>query len=108
MEKRKKVLIFATIILSLAAIVLVVTSLATDYWVQSSPKRTTNTSTEARTSNEVAFGLFNGEKTLDFSFGVRREKISSKFVFIPLSVCLECRVMLCTSHLQPCPPKGRG
>ena len=82
MEKRKKALIFATIILSLAAIVLVVISLATDHWVQSTPKRTANATSPESQNNEVAFGLFNGKKTLDFSFGLRPEKIGSKCFFV--------------------------
>lgn len=76
MEKRKKVLILVTIILAIAAIVLVVTSLATENWVESTPERKNATANENSKNNEVYFGLFKGKKTLDFSFSPRPRKIA--------------------------------
>lgn len=74
MEKRKKLLILATIILAVAAIVLVVTSLATENWVESTPVG--KNTTAANSKNDVSFGLFKGKKVLDFGFSQRMRKIA--------------------------------
>lgn len=71
MEKRKKLLILTTAISAVAAIVLVVTSLATENWVQSTPSRKNYTTA----NNEVSFGLFKGKKVLDFGFASRPHKL---------------------------------
>ena len=78
MEKRKKLLILATIILAVAAIVLVVTSLATENWVESTPIG--KNSTAANSKNDVSFGLFKGKKVLDFGFSQRLRKIASEYL----------------------------
>ena len=81
MEKRKKLLILATAISAIAAIVLIVTSLATEKWVQSTPSLASrkNYTTE---NNEVSFGLFKGKKVLNFGFASRPTKLDSKLFFV--------------------------
>ena len=74
MEKRKKLFILATVFLALGAIVLVVTSLATEKWVQSSPVKQNSTG-----DNDVYFGLFKGSKVLNFGFAPRSYKLDSKY-----------------------------
>lgn len=65
-----------TIILAVAAIVLVVTSLATENWVESAPVRKNASAEENSKNNEASFGLFKGKKILDFSFAPRPRKIA--------------------------------
>ena len=91
MEKRKKLLILATVILAIAAIVLVVTSLATENWVQSTPARK-NYTTE---NNEVSFGLFKGNKVLNFGFASRPSKLDSKLSLITYTVACLLLVLCC-------------
>lgn len=73
MEKQRRDLIAVTSFLAFLGIVLIVISLATDNWVVSNPKTKKNGTVDIETSrvNHVNFGLFKGQRTLNFGVGGR-------------------------------------
>ena len=81
MEKEKKVFVILTFFLSLLAIIVTVVSLATDNWVQSTPKLIENgTIVESRPS-KANFGLFKGVRSFDYGSAARKANLEGEFHF---------------------------
>lgn len=74
MDSRKKRLLYLTLTLALSAVVALVVSLATDFWVVSTPRLHVNGSLSEKYS-KANFGLFKGFRNIDYGLSGREHEV---------------------------------
>ena len=75
MSIKTRGLVFATFFGSCLVVGVLVASLSTNYWIQSTVKHKGNAT---NSKGHVNFGLFNGFKNLDVGYGVRPVQIDGE------------------------------
>ncbi|CAB3223026.1 unnamed protein product [Arctia plantaginis] len=71
----KRSMIFATFFGSCLCIALIVASLGTTHWIDARARRTSNA---LESDGRISFGLFEGQKELNFGYGLRNRNFSVK------------------------------
>ena len=81
MDKRKRIFVVLTIIFTLASVGLIVAAFATDNWIKGDAELKNITITNRTNTNNIPyahirFGIFRGERTIDYGFSPRPQIIS--------------------------------
>lgn len=84
MSLQTRGLVFATFFGNCLVVGLLVASLTTDHWIQSSAAKRNSNGTSPEAVGKVNFGLFSGVKRLNVGYGPRDHPIDGSF----LCVCL--------------------
>ena len=102
MDPKQKFFVGCTIVLSLAAIGSIVASFVTDHWVRAEARKRNLTAADNSTNTQddgtqkftgnITFGLFKGERAINFGFGVRKSFITGTnyfylFATLDLAAC---------------------
>lgn len=81
LEERQKLFVILTLILTLVGLGLMVGSFATDNWIKATAHKS-NYTISANSTNEpnmnATFGLFRGERAINYGNGVRSQSLTGK------------------------------
>lgn len=78
MQAQKRI-IGVSVFVACFGLALIVSSLATNHWISSTPGFLNETN-KSQSAN-ISFGLFAGYKSIDFGLGVRLHVLESKYFF---------------------------